>query len=118
MTEELIGDLSTIPGVRIPAPTSSLYFKGNKLPVTDIARQLGVAYILDGSVRKSGDIYRVAARLVRADSGYVVWTETYERPLGDVLKVRKNVAAEATNASRESIEGAAESAAVVPTGAD
>jgi transcriptional activator of cad operon len=109
MTEELIGDLSKIAGLRVPAPTSSFYFKGKKLPLADIARQLGVAYLLDGSVRKSGDVYRVAVRLIRADNGYVVWTETYEQPLGDLLNVQKNIAAEATQAIRGSIEGAADS---------
>jgi transcriptional activator of cad operon len=110
MTEELIGDLSKIPGLRVPAPTSSFYFKGKKVPLADIARQLDVAYILDGSVRKSGGVYRVAVRLVRTDNGFVVWTETYEQPLGDLLNVQKNIAAEATKAIRVSIEGPAESA--------
>jgi transcriptional activator of cad operon len=108
MTEELIGDLSKVPGLRVPAPTSSFYFKGKKVPLADIARQLDVAYLLDGSVRKSGDVYRVAVRLVRSDNGYVVWTETYEQPLGDLLKVQKNIAAEATKAIRVSIESAAD----------
>jgi transcriptional activator of cad operon len=104
MTEELIGDLSRIPGFRVPAPTASFYFKGKQLPIPIIARQLNVAYILDGSVRKSGDVYRVAARLIRADNGYVAWTETYERPLGNILQIQNNIAAQATRAIRESIE--------------
>ena len=76
MTEELIGKLSKIPGLRVPAPTASFYFKGKQIPVADIASKLGVAYVLDGSVRKSGPTLRVAARLIRADNGYVVWSET------------------------------------------
>jgi DNA-binding winged helix-turn-helix (wHTH) protein/TolB-like protein len=60
MTEELIGRLSKIPGFRVPAPTASFYFKNKKQPVAEIARTLGVAYILDGSVRKSGARLRVA----------------------------------------------------------
>jgi transcriptional activator of cad operon len=110
MTEELIGDLSKIPGLQVPAPTSSFFFKGKQLPVADIARQLNVAYILDGSVRKSGDIYRVAARLVRADSGYVAWSETYDRPLGDLVNVQKDIAIQVTKAVRVSIEGNAKAA--------
>jgi transcriptional activator of cad operon len=68
MTEELIDRLSKVPGLRVPAPTSSFYFKDKQVPVADIARTLGVAYVLDGSVRKSGVRLRVAARLIRADN--------------------------------------------------
>ena len=104
MTEELIDKLSKIPGLRVPAPTSSFYFKGKQVPIADIAKTLGVAYVLDGSVRKSGARLRVAARLIRADSGYVVWSETYDRPLDDILMVQDDIAGEVTKALRASIE--------------
>jgi TolB-like protein/DNA-binding winged helix-turn-helix (wHTH) protein len=104
MTEELIDKLSKIPGLRVPAPTSSFYFKGKQIPVADIAKSLGVAYVLDGSVRKSGGRLRVAARLVRADSGYVVWTETYDRPFNDILMVQDDIAGEVTKALSASTE--------------
>jgi transcriptional activator of cad operon len=94
ITEELIDRLSKIPGFRVPAPTSSFYFKNKKEPVADIAKALGVAYILDGSLRQAGHTLRVAARLVRADNGYVVWSETYDRQSDDVLKAQDDVAAE------------------------
>ena len=105
MTEELIDKLSKIPGLQVPAPTSSFYFKGKQIPVADIARTLGVIYILDGSVRKSGGRLRVAARLMRADSGYVIWSETYDRPFNDILMVQDDIAGEVTKALQESIEG-------------
>src|SRR5262249_12907821 len=76
MTEELIGRLSKVPGLHVPAPTASFYFKGKKKAVAEIATALGVTYVLDGSVRLSGPTLRVAARLVRADTGFVVWSET------------------------------------------
>ncbi len=104
MTEELIDKLSKIPGLRVPSPTSSFYFKEKKIPVADIARTLGVAYVLDGSVRKSGNRLRVAARLIRADNGYVIWSETYDRPLGDILMIQDDIAGEVTKALRPSIE--------------
>jgi len=104
MTEELIDKLSKIPGLRVPAPTSSFYFKGKQMTVADIAKALGVAYVLDGSVRKSGARLRVATRLIRADSGYVVWSETYDRPLDDILMVQDDIAGEVTKALRASIE--------------
>lgn len=106
LTEELIGDLSSSAGLRVPSPTSSFYFKGKQLPIPDIARQLGVTYVLDGSVRKSGNAYRVAMRLVRAENGYVVHTGTYDRPLGDLLAVQKSIAAEAAIAVKSAIEAA------------
>ena len=104
MTEELIDRLSKIPGLQVPAPTSSFYFKGKQIPIADIAKTLGVAYVLDGSVRKSGARLRVAARLVRADRRYVIWSETYDRPFDDILKVQDDIAAEVTKALRASID--------------
>jgi transcriptional activator of cad operon len=110
MTEELIDRLSKIPGLRVPPPTSSFYFKGKKVPIADIARSLGVAYVLDGSLRKSGSTMRVAARLVRADSGFVVWTETYDRRMDDGLKVQDDIAGEVIRALGPSIDGTVRSA--------
>lgn len=105
MTEELIDKFSKIPGLRVPAPTSSFYFKGKQIPVADIAKKLGVVYVLDGSVRKSGARLRVAARLIRADNGYVFWSETYDRPFDDILMVQDDIAGEVTKALKASIEG-------------
>lgn len=104
MTEELIDKLSKIPGLRVPAPTSSFYFKGKQVPLIEMAKALGVAYVLDGSVRKSGQRLRVAARLVRAENGYVIWSETYDRPLIDKLVVQDDIAGEVARALRASIE--------------
>jgi transcriptional activator of cad operon len=113
MTEELIDKLSKIPGLRVPAPTSSFYFKGKLWPlshgtpqitIADIGKTLGVAYVLDGSVRKSGARLRVAARLIRVDNGYVAWSETYDRPFDDILMIQDDIAGEVTKALRASIE--------------
>ncbi len=104
MTEELIDKLSKIRGLRVPPPTSSFYFKGKQVPIAGIAKTLGVAYILDGSVRKSGAKLRVAARLIRAETGYVVWSETYDRPFSDILMVQDDIAGEVTTALKASIE--------------
>jgi transcriptional activator of cad operon len=104
MTEELIDKFSRIPGLHVAGATSSFYFKGKQIPVADMAKSLGVAYVLDGSVRKSGDRLRVAARLVRGDTGYVVWTESYDRPFHDILMVQDDIAGEVTKALTASIE--------------
>jgi transcriptional activator of cad operon len=103
MTEELINRLSRIPGLRVPPPTSSFYFKGKQVTVAGVAKSLGVAYVLDGSVRKSDDMLRIAARLVRADDGYVVWSESYDRPSDDKLKVQDDIATEVAQALRASL---------------
>jgi transcriptional activator of cad operon len=103
MTEELIGRLSKIPGLLVPSPTSSFYFKGKQVPIADIAKTLGVAYVLDGSVRKSGDRLRVATRLIRADNGYVVWSENYDRPFHDILMIQDYIAGEVTKVLKASI---------------
>lgn len=105
MTEELIDKLSKIPGLQVPPPTVSFFLKGNKRAIPDIAKTLGVVYLLDGSVRKSGDRVRIAARLVRAENGYVIWTETYDRQWGDTLKVQDDIAGQVTTALRTSISG-------------
>jgi transcriptional activator of cad operon len=113
MTEELIDKLSKVPGLRVPPPTASFYFKGKLWPrshgtaqvtIADIAKTLGVAFVLDGSVRKSGARLRVDARLIRADNGFVVWSETYDRPFDDVLMVQDDIAGEVTKALRASIQ--------------
>ncbi|HET9408024.1 MAG TPA: winged helix-turn-helix domain-containing protein [Candidatus Sulfotelmatobacter sp.] len=103
MTEELIDKLSKVPGLQVPAPTSSFYFKGKQVTVADIAKTLGVAYVLDGSVRKSGERLRVAARLIHPCNGYVVWSETYDRPFKDVLMVQDDIAGEVTKALKASL---------------
>ena len=103
MTEELIDRLTRIPGLRVPGATSSFYFKGKHLKVAEIAKSLGVLYVLDGSIRKSDDTLRVAARLIRADDGYVIWSETYDRPFDNKLKVQDEIASEVAKALRASI---------------
>src|SRR5260370_9269919 len=97
ISEELIDKLSKIPDLRVPPPTSSFSFKGKLWPrshgasqitIADIAKALGVAYVLDGRVRKAAARARVAARLIRADSGYLFWSETYDRPFDAPLLVQ------------------------------
>ncbi len=107
ITEEVIDRLSRIPGLRVPPPTSSFYFKGKQVPIAEIARTLGVAYVLDGSLRKSGTWVRVDVRLIRADSGYVIWSETYDQPMSNILKIQDNIAGKVASALKASIEGSA-----------
>lgn len=103
MTEELIDKFSKVPGFHVPAPTASFYFKGKKMPTADIAKALGVGYVLDGSVRRSGARLRVATRLFCADSGYVIWSETYDRTFNDTLTLQDDIAREVTEAMKVSL---------------
>jgi len=103
MTEEVIDKLSKVHGLHVAAPTSSFYLKNRPIAVTDIANKLHVTYVLDGSVRKSHTTYRVAARLSRGDDGLVVWSETYDRPVGDMLWVQDDIATQVTKALNASL---------------
>ncbi len=96
MTEELIVRLSKVPGLKVSAPTASFQFKDKQVPVPEIARSLGVSYLLDGSVRKSERTLRVSVRLLRADDGFVVWSDTYDRPHEDKLAMQDQIAGEVT----------------------
>jgi len=103
ITEELINRFSKIPGFKVPAPTSSFYYKGKQTAVAKIASELGVKYIVDGSVRKSGGTLRIAARLIKADNGFIVWSETYDKPVKDLLMVQDDIADAVTKALQATI---------------
>lgn len=103
ITEEIIDKLSKVPGVQVPSATASFYYKGKELRVADIARGLKVGYLLDGSVRKAGGRVRIAARLVRADNSYVIWTNTYDRPMSDLIMVQDDIAGEVANALQSAV---------------
>jgi TolB-like protein/cytochrome c-type biogenesis protein CcmH/NrfG len=105
MSEELIDMLAKIPNLRVPARTSAFYFKGKPTSIADIAQALRVAYVLEGSVRKSGNTLRVTAQLIRANDGYHVWSETYDRSLSDIFKVQDDVANAVVSALKVSLLG-------------
>ncbi len=92
LTEELIDRLSGIPDVRVPAPTASFHFKGKRVTVGEFAHALHVAFVLDGSLRRSGSKLRIAVRFILGSSGTVLWSETFDRPADDILKVQDEVA--------------------------
>jgi TolB-like protein len=103
LTEELIDRLSSEPGFKVPAASASFYYKDKSLPPSRIAQELGVVYLLEGSLRESGDILRITARLTRAADGYVLWTMSYERPKADRLQIQDEIARKVTAALRESV---------------
>jgi TolB-like protein len=105
MTEELVDKLSRIPGVRVPPARTSLAFKGKDASIREVAATLGTTFVLDGSVRQSGTALRVAARLVRADTGFVVWSETYDRSSGDLVAIEDDIATEVAKSLKVPVEG-------------
>jgi transcriptional activator of cad operon len=104
ITEELIDRLSHVPNLHVPSPAASFYFKDKQLTVPEMAKSLGVSYVLDGSVRKSGSTLRISARLMRAKDGFVLWSESYDRTADDKLAVQDEIATAVTKALRASIE--------------
>jgi TolB-like protein/DNA-binding winged helix-turn-helix (wHTH) protein len=93
LTEELIERLASVPRLHVVARSSSFYFKGKQATVTEIARTLGVSYLLEGSVRKAGNGIRITTHMVRGDDGYDLWSETYDRPLADIFNIQDEIAA-------------------------
>jgi TolB-like protein len=98
LSEELIDRLARIPDLAVPGRTSSFYFKGKQATIAEIARTLGVTHLLEGSVRKSGGRLRVTVQLIRADNGYHLWSETYDRKLDDIFKIQDDISALVTKA--------------------
>lgn len=94
LTEALIDHLSKLPGFEVPSPTASYYYKGKAVPVDEIGRALDVRYLLDGSLRESGDTLRISARLVRARDGFVVWSAGFDAPKSDRAKVQDEIASQ------------------------
>jgi len=98
LSEELLNLLAKIPQLRVAARTSSFQFKGRTGDIADIAAQLKVAHVLEGSVRKAGDQVRVTAQLIKAEDGYHLWSETYDRTLDNIFKIQDEIAAHVVEA--------------------
>ena len=92
ITEEILNLLAGVANLRVPARTSSFFFKGKDVPVSQIGRVLDVSHVLEGSVRKSGDRIRITAQLIDANSDKHLWSETYDRNIEDVFSIQDEVA--------------------------
>jgi len=92
LTEELLNALAQLPELRVTARTSSFFFKGQNLPVPEIAARLDVAHIVEGSVRRDGDRLRITAQLIRASDAFHMWSQTYNRTLDDIFSVQEDIA--------------------------
>jgi len=104
ISEELIGKLSKQPGLSVAPPGASYYYKDKRETAAEVARALKVAYVLDGSVRRSGGALRIAARLTRAADGFVVWSDSYDRTPGDKLAIQDEIATAVSRAAAARIQ--------------
>jgi TolB-like protein len=85
LAEEILNALAKTPDLQVSARTSSFRYKGSKLAVPEIARELGVAHVLEGSIRSTPQRIRVTAQLIRAADGFHLWSQTYDRDPSDVI---------------------------------
>lgn len=92
LTEEVLNSLTRLPELLVTARTSAFHFKGQDLPIPEIAAALGVAHVVEGSVRRDGDRLRVTAQLIRASDGFHLWSENYDRETVDTFGVQTDIA--------------------------
>jgi adenylate cyclase len=94
ITDDLITDLSSLPELFLIASNSAFTYKGKRANVEEVARQLGVRYVLEGSVRRAGGRIRISAQLIDATTGFHLWSERYDRALDDVLALQSELSGE------------------------
>ncbi len=92
LTEEILNSLAQLPELLVTARTSAFSFKGQDVPIPEIATKLGVAHVVEGSVRRAGDQLRITAQLIRAHDGFHLWSETYDRSSADSFGVQGEIA--------------------------
>jgi TolB-like protein/DNA-binding winged helix-turn-helix (wHTH) protein/Tfp pilus assembly protein PilF len=92
LTEELINDLAKVPGLKVVARSSAFQFKGRNEDLRAVGQKLGVANILEGSVRREGNRVRITAELTKADDGFQLWSETYQREVSHIFAAQDEIA--------------------------
>jgi len=106
LSEELLNQLVKIPELQVAAQTSSFSFKGKDVKIAQIAKELNVTHVLEGSVRKAGNHVRISAKLIKADNGFQLWSETYDRNLNDIFVVQDDIARQVVAALKVTLMGA------------
>src|SRR5262245_53737506 len=106
LTEELLNVLAKVPELKVTGRTSSFAFKGKQEDLRDIGSKLGVATLLEGSVRKAGNRVRITAQLIKAADGFHLWSETYDRVIDDIFAVQDDIARSVSQALRITLLGA------------
>jgi TolB-like protein/Flp pilus assembly protein TadD len=92
MSEELLNLLARVPGLQVASRTSAFAFKGRNVDIREVGRELGVETVLEGSVRQSGEQVRITAQLIDTETGFHLWSETYDRKLQDIFAVQDEIA--------------------------
>jgi adenylate cyclase len=105
MAEELIHILARVPGLKVPSRTSSFSYKGRNVDVREIAQDLDVGVVLEGSVRSAGERIRVTAQLIDGASGFHLWSENYDRRFGDLFELQDELARAIVTALRLALDG-------------
>ena len=113
ISEELLNVLAKVPALKVAARTSSFHFKGKDTPIPEIGRTLGVAYVVEGSVRRAGDRVRITAQLIKADDGFHLWSESYDRELKDVFALQDEIAGIVADKLKLTLGGARRAASEV-----
>jgi TolB-like protein len=104
LTEEIINSLTRTPDLQVTSSTSSFAFKDSSEDIRTISESLGVAHILEGSVRRSAETLRIAVQLIRASDGFNLWSATYNRTIEDVIVIQEEIAIEIANALKTAID--------------
>ena len=105
MSEELLHRLAQVSELHVAARTSAFYFKNKNIAVADIASQLGVRSVLEGSVRQAGNTIRVTAKLINAGDGFQIWSKTYETEFDDVFAIQDEIATQIVDALKVTLLG-------------
>ena len=107
LTEEIITALSKSPNLFVVARTSTLAYKGKSVPVDQVAQELRVRYILEGSVRRAGDQVRISAQLIDAKTGHHQWAERYDGNMRDVFAIQDEIASKIMKTLQVKLQGGA-----------
>jgi len=113
IAEELLNLLAKIPQLKVASRSSAFQFKGEKIDLVDVAHKLKVAYVLEGSVRKAGNQIRITAQLIKADDGFHLWSESYDRSLDNIFAIQDEISAAVVDALKIELLGDAPKAKVV-----
>ena len=104
LAEEILNALVRVPDLQVSARTSSFQYRDTTLSIPEIAAELGVAHVLEGSVRSAGDRVRVTAQLIRAEDGFHVWSENYDRDPADMIVIQEDLARSIATALQTSMD--------------
>ena len=105
LSEQLINDLAKVSGLKVVGRSSAFQFRGKNEDLREVGRKLGVANILEGSVRREGNHVRITAELTKAGDGFQLWSQTYDREMKDIFTVEDDIARAATEALRLKLMG-------------